>query len=239
MNWPITLAAVAGGAALYAAARQRINSTETVYEPPTPDPAWGLDAQTGEGTAAMDSIPTDDQTQTASTVQDIFASVTQTTWGSNAADDVSNPNVRAFLDMIAFAEGTAGPDGYLTMFGGALANSYADHPRKRFTFTNSRGETLTTSAAGRYQFLIATWDELKKKLGLPDFSPDSQDRAAIELIRQRGALNDVKAGRVASAITKIAPIWASMPGAGYAQPERKLSALLAAYAQAGGQTLQA
>lgn len=143
-------------------------------------------------------------------------------------------NVAAFLDMIAYAEGTAGPDGYRTMFGYRLFDSFADHPRQFFEFTNSRGETLRTSAAGRYQFLARTWDTLKKRLKLPDFGPESQDRAAIELIRERGALSDVRAGRVAAAVVKVAPVWASLPGAGYAQPERNLSALIATYTQAGG-----
>lgn len=143
-------------------------------------------------------------------------------------------NERAFLDMIAYAEGTAGPEGYRTMFGHRLFDSFADHPRVYFEFTNSRGEKLRTSAAGRYQFLVPTWDALKKRLKLPDFGPDSQDRAALELVRERGALGDVRAGRVAAAVAKVAPIWASLPGAGYAQPERNLSALLASYTAAGG-----
>lgn len=150
------------------------------------------------------------------------------------APDVAARNERAFLDMIAYAEGTAGPDGYRTMFGYRLFDSFADHPRQFFEFTNSRGETLRTSAAGRYQFLARTWDTLKKRLKLPDFGPESQDRAAIELIRERGALSDVRAGRVAAAVVKVAPVWASLPGAGYAQPERNLSALIATYTQAGG-----
>lgn len=61
-----------------------------------------------------------------------------------------------------------------------------------------------------------------------------QDRACIELIRQPGALADVQAGRVPEAIAKCAKTWASLPGAGYNQPERKLTALVASYTQAGG-----
>lgn len=148
--------------------------------------------------------------------------------------DLAARNVAAFLDMIAYAEGTAGPNGYRTMFGGGLFDSFADHPRVFHDFRDGAGRQLRTSAAGRYQFLSRTWDALRKRLGLPDFSPPSQDQAAIELIRERGALRDVQAGRIAQAITKVAPIWASLPGAGYAQPERKLPALLASYTAAGG-----
>lgn len=153
-------------------------------------------------------------------------------------DTTAARNERAFLDMISYAEGTNGPQGYAAMFGypraDRIAQSLADHPRQFFSFTNSRGETLRTSAAGRYQFLIRTWDALQKQLDLPDFGPQSQDSAALELIRQRGALNDVRAGRTEAAIVKCAPIWASLPGAGYAQPERKLSTLIYQYAAAGG-----
>ena len=143
-------------------------------------------------------------------------------------------NVRAFLDMIAFSDGTAGPDGSRTLFGGGVVASLVDHPRQYFPFTNARGEQLKTSAAGRYQFLERTWNELAAKLQLPDFSPASQDAAAIELIRQRGALADVRAGRLQAAIAKVSKVWASLPGAGYAQPERKYSALQRSYEAAGG-----
>lgn len=190
--------------------------------------------------AQADTVPTEDTEQETSIVQDIGVTLTGATWGQgSAAQSINDTNARAFLDMIAFAEGTSGPDGYRTLFGGGLFDSYADHPRKVFTFTNSRGQTLKTSAAGRYQFLARTWDSLKTKLGLQDFGPTSQDIAALELVRQRGALGDVKAGRITAAIGKCAPVWASLPGAGYAQPERKQADLIAAYQSAGGQLLTA
>ncbi|MEY2661307.1 MAG: hypothetical protein RLZZ123_2479 [Pseudomonadota bacterium] len=156
-----------------------------------------------------------------------------------AAPDQVQANRRAFLDMLAYAEGTAGPEGYRTLFGGGFFESFADHPRQVFNFTNSRGEHLTTSAAGRYQFLIGTWDSLKVKLGLPDFGPASQDSAALELVRQRGALADVDAGRLQAAVSKCATIWASLPGAGYAQPERKIAQLADAFVTAGGSIVAA
>ncbi len=149
------------------------------------------------------------------------------------SDDEAQANVTAFLDMLSYSEGTT-TNGYNTLFGGGTFDSFADHPRRVFSFTNQAGQTLKTTAAGRYQFLARTWDSLRSQLNLPDFSPASQDAAAIELIRQRGALADVKAGRVEAAIAKCAPNWASLPGAGYDQPERKLSQLVAAYQSAGG-----
>jgi lysozyme len=153
--------------------------------------------------------------------------------GSTSSDTAAS-NERAFLDMIAYAEGTAGPEGYSTMFGYHQFYSYADHPRQYFDFTDQAGNHLKSSAAGRYQIIVKTWDALKAKLGLMDFSPASQDAAAIELIRERGALADVQAGRIESAIRKCAPVWASLPGAGYNQPERQITSLLTNYQQAGG-----
>lgn len=169
--------------------------------------------------------------QAASVTENIAAAVGL---GDQVDTNTADRNRRAFLDMIAYSEGTAGPNGYRTMFGGTLTDSLADHPRQFFSFTDKLGRNLKTSAAGRYQFLSRTWDELAKALSLPDFGPDSQDAAALELIRRRGALKDVDAGRISAAIAKCSPIWASMPGAGYAQPERKLNTLLASYSAAGG-----
>lgn len=160
--------------------------------------------------------------------------------------DMADNNTAAFLGMIRQAEGTAGPNGYRTLFGGALFDSYADHPRRAVQFRDKLGRVLWTTAAGAYQAMAVspiptggytrsdTWDRISAKLGLPDFSPASQDAFAIELIRQAGALGDVRAGRFDQAVAKVRGIWASMPGAGYAQPEKSLEALRLAYLNAGG-----
>jgi lysozyme len=98
----------------------------------------------------------------------------------------------------------------------------------------SNGQAIKSSAAGAYQILARTWDGVRAKLGLPDFSPASQDAAAVELIRQRGALADVRAGRFAVAVDKCKKEWASLPGAGYGQPENSLARLQNAYVSSGG-----
>jgi lysozyme len=73
---------------------------------------------------------------------------------------------------------------------------------------------------------------------LKDFSPASQNRAAIELIRRRGALEDVLAGRLATAVEKCKKEWASFPGAGYGQKEKRFAALMEVYQQSGGKLAQ-
>lgn len=184
-----------------------------------------------------DTPPPDETTdQLTTAMEDIQVTFNPTTYAPAAVPvDVASNNEKAFLDMIAFSEGVRpGIDGYKTLFGGGMFDSFADHPRQIFNFTNKNGEKLKTSAAGRYQFLARTWDALARRLSLSDFSPENQDAAALELVRERGALADVQAGRIEIAIGKCAKIWASLPGAGYAQQERKLSTLVAQFQSAGG-----
>ena len=143
-----------------------------------------------------------------------------------------SPNLQAFLDMIAVSEGTAGKgdNGYNVIVGGALFESYDDHPRKLVWLRPG----LASTAAGRYQLLKRYYDAYKKQLNLPNFSPLSQDLIAIQQIKERGALQDIEKGYISVAIDKVKNIWASLPGAGYGQHENKLDKLIAAYKNAGG-----
>lgn len=129
-----------------------------------------------------------------------------------------NPGVRMLLDFIADSEGVQ--HGYNTGFGNTVLESLADHPRQLKSFKQTDGKTNKTSAAGRYQFLSKTWDGVAKALGLEDFSPLNQDLGAIELIRQRGALEDAERGDLMTAISKLGKEWASLPSSPYAQPTR-------------------
>lgn len=150
---------------------------------------------------------------------------------SPESDEVKDQNTQAFLWTIRVSEGTSGPNGYQTIVGGSTFNDFSDHPRVLIDLPNLR---IKSSAAGAYQIIRRTWDGVRGKLGLVDFSPASQDAAAIELIRQRGALADVRAGHFASAIDKCKKEWASLPGAGYGQHENTLARLQSAYTTAGG-----
>lgn len=151
-------------------------------------------------------------------------------------------NLAAFLDMIATSEGTIGrgDDGYNLIVTGIdgkleLMQSYADHP-----FASGRAPKiinragLASTASGRYQQMRRDWKAYKDLLKLPDFGPESQDRLAIQHIRECRALDDVEAGRFAAAVAKCKGIWASLPGAGYGQHENSLTVLQAAYTRAGG-----
>ncbi len=137
-------------------------------------------------------------------------------------DIIGNERVRAFLALIRKTEGA----GYSTLFGGGTFAGFADHPRQRISRPLG-GRVLTSTAAGAYQFLSRTWDECAAACGLKDFSPASQDTAALFLIDRREALGDVLAGDWPAAIARCNKEWASLPGSPYGQPTRPLAECLA------------
>lgn len=146
-------------------------------------------------------------------------------------------NMKAFLDMLAYSEGTDNGrqptknHGYDVIVGGSLFTDYSDHPRKLISLPKLG---IKSTAAGRYQVLAKFYDAYKKQLRLPDFSPTSQDAIAMQLIRECKATADIEAGRIVDAIHKCRSRWASLPGAGYGQHEQKLDKLIQVYKSAGG-----
>lgn len=132
-----------------------------------------------------------------------------------------DPRVAAFLDALAAMEGTKG---YNSGFGNTPFDVTKGHPNISHKFKETTGKTNTTNAAGRYQFMYDTWTGLEKKL--PDIkgnmSPQNQDVAAIELIRERRALDSILKGDFDTALRKTGPTWASNPYANYKQPKRSI-----------------
>lgn len=57
--------------------------------------------------------------------------------------------------------------------GGAAFNDLSAHPQ-----IYEPGPSGPSSAAGRYQFVWSTWNQWANRLGLRDFKPESQDKAA-------------------------------------------------------------
>ncbi|CFQ59580.1 lysozyme [Yersinia frederiksenii] len=135
---------------------------------------------------------------------------------------VDDPNVRQYLDVLSKAEGTASyaNSGYNTIFGGDQFYDSSDHPRQLKEFTQTDGTINKTSAAGRYQFTSRSWDDAVKALNLTDFSPRSQDLAALFLIQRAGQLENVASGNFADATGGLGGVWASLPSSNYAQPKR-------------------
>lgn len=146
-------------------------------------------------------------------------------------------NVCAFLDMLAWSEGTDIPSqrtknrGYDVIVGGSLFTDYSKHPNKLVALPKLG---ISSTAAGRYQLLYRYWVAYTKSLGLTGFSPEAQDRIAIQQIKERKAIPLIQAGDLAGAVKACSNIWASLPGAGYGQHEHKFDTLRAAYLLNGG-----
>lgn len=142
---------------------------------------------------------------------------------------------RALLDTIAWTEGTSGrgSDGYNVIVGYKYTASCNRHPDRLVRLSSS----LSSTAAGRYQFLTSTW----KGLGYPTFRPDDQDRAGVKLVLRRGVKlptdRALTATELSNALSKLSYEWASLPPSRYGQPVKSASQIRAEYcrhARCGG-----
>ena len=147
-----------------------------------------------------------------------------------------NNQRKAFLDMLAWSEGTDNGrqktrnHGYDVIVSEKLLLITPDHPRKLVTLNPK----LKSTGAGRYQLLSRWWDAYRKQQ-LKDFSPKSQDAVALQQIKERGALPMIDRGDIRQAIDRCgANIWKLLPGAGYGQFEHKADSLIAKFKEAGG-----
>jgi len=125
-------------------------------------------------------------------------------------DEHKSPEARALLDAIA---GSESPD-YRTVYGGSKFDDYSKHPERDIRITSGPNTGLTSNAAGRYQFLSTTWNDVAKQRGLKDFTPDSQDKGAWHLARRTYGGNirqDLRKDPL-SVAARLSGQWTSLPG---------------------------
>ena len=102
-----------------------------------------------------------------------------------------NNQRKAFLDMLAWSEGTDNDGqktrnhGYDVIVGGELFTDYSDHPRKLVTLNPK----LKSTGAGREASFSCWWDAHRARLS-KDFSPKSQDAVALQQIKERRFTHD-------------------------------------------------
>jgi len=134
-------------------------------------------------------------------------------------------NEKAVLNAIADAEGTTQyPNkGYNTQYTGKQFTG-DKHPRQ--ILGPSR---LRSDAAGRYQFLSTTWDEV---MGDP-ITPERQDQAALKLVKRRNV--DISNGLSIAEVYKLGKEWASIEGGGYGQAKYSAETFLGMYEKYGGE----
>ena len=127
------------------------------------------------------------------------------------------PERRALLDTISWAEGAGD---YNIMFGGKVQQDLSQHPiytgempPQGFPFGTS-----SSTAAGRYQFLKSTYDDLTQNgYFSTGFWPPEQDQAALYLAYQKRGLTDaqlssaIQMGNFVPVWDQLAREWASLP----------------------------
>lgn len=148
-------------------------------------------------------------------------------------------NLSAFLYMIRSTEHVYPRDvvndaAYSIFYGGSKFQNFADHPvvtgeKKGIPLPDAMCKAAglkpgcVSTAAGAYQFIKPTWVRIRNKIGLPNFSPLSQDRAAVELLDEIGATDLIFVGDIEGAIHKASKIWASLPGSSAQQNPKALA----------------
>ncbi len=152
-------------------------------------------------------------TQTPSTITDgptsSLDSSLSTTPATTSTSGAKSPGWAKWSKLIKTGEGTLGDKGYTTMFTGAQFSDLSKHPAQINVSGKNRSD-----AAGAYQFLSTTYNPAAAKLGITDFSRESQEKVGKYLAQQRGLDVDkvyTTKESFLKALDKIAPEWASMP----------------------------
>jgi len=120
------------------------------------------------------------------------------------------PQVKAFLDVIAYAEGTLYADEYHARFPDATCLSLDCHPQAALC-SHALGKYLCSSAAGRYQILTETWRIFAWRVGAHDFSPHEQDRVAVQILLDKGIISHLLKEDIDTAMNKACHVWSSFP----------------------------
>ena len=147
-----------------------------------------------------------------------------------------NNQRKAFLDMLAWSEGTDNgrPESPEIMVAdvivGELFTDYSDR-LANFVTLNPK---LKSMGADATSFFPVGGMPTASSLAWKNFSPKSQDAVALQQIKERGALPMIDRGDIRQAIDRCSNIWASLPGAGYGQFEHKADSLIAKFKEAGG-----
>lgn len=140
-----------------------------------------------------------------------------TTWNrEDVLRALGDANVQAMLHVIREGETGQTASAYYRVNGRADMTSLAAHPYHGITTTNG------ARASGAYQHLGTTWARIAERYpnDVPDFSPSSQDFAAVVGLFDRRAIDAVRAGDLAQAIRLLKDEWISLPMLGWERAKR-------------------
>lgn len=106
--------------------------------------------------------------------------MTQGRYGDAVAPGLRDSE-RALLNTISARESNGRYNIRYSPSGGVAFSDFSQHPR---VFERVPGQRLPSSAAGRYQIVATTWDGYENIHG-GNFSPEMQDRVALQLAKDR------------------------------------------------------
>jgi muramidase (phage lysozyme) len=112
---------------------------------------------------------------------------------------LQDPNVRAFLNTIGYAEGAD----YNSLFG-SPPPTFSDD--KKFP-----GTGLPNTSSGKYQIQEPTYGSLSSNMGLSGFSPRVQDLMATQLLIETGAMPWVLNRNFDQALATASGQWGGLP----------------------------
>ena len=145
-----------------------------------------------------------------------------------------NNQRKAFLDMLAWSEGT--DNGRQK-----TRNHWLWRHCRRAIHWLLRSPSQTCHAKpktqinrlGRYQLLPVGGMPAASSLAWKTSLRKVRTLSTLQQIKERGALPMIDRGDIRQAIDRCSNIWASLPGAGYGQFEHKADSLIAKFKEAG------
>lgn len=149
---------------------------------------------------------------------------------------LANANVQAALKVIRYTECKDTPDCYQYVFGSSPNNKlrFTDFSKHPDNLQKHNG--ISSTAAGAYQILKRTYDELCATYKFTDFTPHTQDLMCCALFDRRGVLAAISKGKFLSeeVMGALSEEWASLPYSSYGQPTHSIADVRTKYLENGG-----
>lgn len=151
-------------------------------------------------------------------------------------EHLNNVNVQAFLKAIADAEG----GGYDFKYGAVKGKKNDPWRFTDYTTHPGPGRGGVTTASGMYQINKVTWqDHGERRMGLTDFTADTQDLIAVSMLNGLGVIGKIREGDIEAGVSQASRLWAALPeGPGktgrHNQPYVDFKQFEAVYKAAGG-----
>lgn len=155
--------------------------------------------------------PCEGQPSGSPTINTSNVSATPTGNGTVSTGGVFTPEVKAYLDLIAYkkASDPLTERGYYSNNGVGSSKGHFTKEEAQQGFPASAGKT---NKVGRYQFNRGDWEGAKKgNPAIRAYTPQDQDLIAYWKMNLWGALTPLKQGDIKTAILRGSKEWASLP----------------------------